>query len=348
MAVVVRLADRKRLQGEVGGRRGPPPDSRGEFDAASRRSVLDLDRPRRRRRLGDGHTRATLLNRGCSAALSATSSFSSDLDATLAGAVTVEPVLSRRRRDEEEMDSGASRRRPGCRTLRRARPGDTELGPDDHHSRQVALDPIDLRGTRPRPSPVGRRERSASTGRTARAGKPESRHMGSPMSTSSTTRSLRAGRPAGTDPGSSVILVVAGTVTNYIGDDPTCTGHAYSAGSGFTDPGGTDVHMLRNRGPSRRRRSPCSPSKGRRSANGHAGPGQLRFLNVDRLAGELARPTTHGEAPLVRGLSVASCLPTSRFALSFPPPPWGRVQLAGRGYSARDRPHSIAWYPAST
>ncbi len=49
-------------------------------------------------------------------------------------------------------------------------------------------------------------------------------------------------------PGSSVILVVAGTVTNYIGDDPTCTGHAYSAGSGFTDPGGTDVHMLRNEG----------------------------------------------------------------------------------------------------
>ncbi|MEA2312889.1 MAG: hypothetical protein QOE28_2857 [Solirubrobacteraceae bacterium] len=47
-------------------------------------------------------------------------------------------------------------------------------------------------------------------------------------------------------PGPSLILVVAGTVTNYMGDDPTCTGHAYPKGSGFVDPGGTDVHMLRN------------------------------------------------------------------------------------------------------
>jgi quercetin dioxygenase-like cupin family protein len=49
-------------------------------------------------------------------------------------------------------------------------------------------------------------------------------------------------------PGPSMIFVVAGTVTNYMGDDPTCTGESYSAGSGFTDPGGTDVHMLRNDG----------------------------------------------------------------------------------------------------
>jgi quercetin dioxygenase-like cupin family protein len=49
-------------------------------------------------------------------------------------------------------------------------------------------------------------------------------------------------------PGPSLIFVVAGTVTNYMGDDPTCTGESYSAGSGFTDPGGNDVHMLRNEG----------------------------------------------------------------------------------------------------
>ena len=49
-------------------------------------------------------------------------------------------------------------------------------------------------------------------------------------------------------PGPSMIFVVAGTVTNYEGDDPTCTGHPYSAGSGFTDAGGADVHMLRNEG----------------------------------------------------------------------------------------------------
>jgi quercetin dioxygenase-like cupin family protein len=49
-------------------------------------------------------------------------------------------------------------------------------------------------------------------------------------------------------PGPSLILVVAGTVTNYMGDDPTCTGHAYTAGTGFIDAGGNDVHTLRNEG----------------------------------------------------------------------------------------------------
>lgn len=47
-------------------------------------------------------------------------------------------------------------------------------------------------------------------------------------------------------PGPSLILVVAGTVTNYTGDDPSCTPHVYTAGSGFIDAGGEDVHILRN------------------------------------------------------------------------------------------------------
>ena len=47
-------------------------------------------------------------------------------------------------------------------------------------------------------------------------------------------------------PGPSLILVVAGTVTDYLGDDPACTPHTYVAGTGFVDPGGTDVHLLRN------------------------------------------------------------------------------------------------------
>jgi len=50
-------------------------------------------------------------------------------------------------------------------------------------------------------------------------------------------------------PGPSLILVVSGTITNYMGDDPTCAGHDYAAGSGFIDAGGNDVHMLRNNGP---------------------------------------------------------------------------------------------------
>jgi quercetin dioxygenase-like cupin family protein len=49
-------------------------------------------------------------------------------------------------------------------------------------------------------------------------------------------------------PGPSLILVVSGTVTNYTTDNPGCQGHAYSAGQGFIDAGGNDVHMLRNDG----------------------------------------------------------------------------------------------------
>jgi quercetin dioxygenase-like cupin family protein len=46
--------------------------------------------------------------------------------------------------------------------------------------------------------------------------------------------------------GPSLIFVVAGTVTNYTGDDRRCTPHSYAVGSAFVDPGGDDVHMLRN------------------------------------------------------------------------------------------------------
>ena len=35
-------------------------------------------------------------------------------------------------------------------------------------------------------------------------------------------------------------------MTNYRGDDPSCTPHAYAAGAGFIDPGGRSVHLLRN------------------------------------------------------------------------------------------------------
>jgi hypothetical protein len=49
-------------------------------------------------------------------------------------------------------------------------------------------------------------------------------------------------------PGPSLIFVVAGQVTNYLGDDPKCTPHVYTAGQGFVDAGGSDIHMLRNEG----------------------------------------------------------------------------------------------------
>ncbi len=51
-----------------------------------------------------------------------------------------------------------------------------------------------------------------------------------------------------THPGHSLIIVTAGTVTAYDGDDPSCTPHVYTAGTGFVDHGGDHVHLLRNEG----------------------------------------------------------------------------------------------------
>jgi quercetin dioxygenase-like cupin family protein len=48
-------------------------------------------------------------------------------------------------------------------------------------------------------------------------------------------------------PGPSVIVVKQGTITFYRGNDPTCTGAAYSAGQALVDPGNV-VHVGRNEG----------------------------------------------------------------------------------------------------
>jgi quercetin dioxygenase-like cupin family protein len=51
-----------------------------------------------------------------------------------------------------------------------------------------------------------------------------------------------------THPGHSLIIVTAGAVTAYEGDDPQCTPHVYTQGMGLVDPGGDHVHNLRNEG----------------------------------------------------------------------------------------------------
>ena len=51
-----------------------------------------------------------------------------------------------------------------------------------------------------------------------------------------------------THPGHSLIVVTAGTVTAYDGDDPSCTPHVYTAGMGLVDEGGDHVHLIRNGG----------------------------------------------------------------------------------------------------
>jgi quercetin dioxygenase-like cupin family protein len=45
-----------------------------------------------------------------------------------------------------------------------------------------------------------------------------------------------------------VVVVAAGTMTLYQGDDPSCTPHVYPAGSTFIDPGQGNVHIARNEG----------------------------------------------------------------------------------------------------
>ena len=51
-----------------------------------------------------------------------------------------------------------------------------------------------------------------------------------------------------THPGHSLIIVTAGAVTAYEGDDPTCTPQVYTQGMSLVDPGGNHVHNLRNEG----------------------------------------------------------------------------------------------------
>lgn len=51
-----------------------------------------------------------------------------------------------------------------------------------------------------------------------------------------------------THPGHSLIIVTAGTLTAYEGNDPECKPTVYTAGMGFVDPGGDHVHNIRNEG----------------------------------------------------------------------------------------------------
>lgn len=48
-------------------------------------------------------------------------------------------------------------------------------------------------------------------------------------------------------PGTSLVIVTAGTATFYLGDDPTCTPHVVPTGGTFVDQG-QDVHLVRNEG----------------------------------------------------------------------------------------------------
>jgi quercetin dioxygenase-like cupin family protein len=51
-----------------------------------------------------------------------------------------------------------------------------------------------------------------------------------------------------THPGPAVVVVNAGSLTVYDGDDPSCTGTTYAAGQAFIDPGRGHVHIGHNEG----------------------------------------------------------------------------------------------------
>lgn len=51
-----------------------------------------------------------------------------------------------------------------------------------------------------------------------------------------------------THPGHSLIIVTAGTITTYEGDDPECSPEVFTVGMGVVDPGGDHVHNIRNEG----------------------------------------------------------------------------------------------------
>jgi hypothetical protein len=49
-------------------------------------------------------------------------------------------------------------------------------------------------------------------------------------------------------PGHSLIIVTAGTLTDYESDDPECKPHVYTTGMSFVDSGGNHTHVIRNEG----------------------------------------------------------------------------------------------------
>jgi hypothetical protein len=48
--------------------------------------------------------------------------------------------------------------------------------------------------------------------------------------------------------GHTLVIVTAGTVTQYQGDDPDCKPSVFTQGMGFVDPGAGHVHIVRNEG----------------------------------------------------------------------------------------------------
>jgi Cupin domain len=51
-----------------------------------------------------------------------------------------------------------------------------------------------------------------------------------------------------THPGHSLIIVAAGTVTEYEAPDPDCKPHTYTQGMSFVDPHHNHAHIIRNEG----------------------------------------------------------------------------------------------------
>ena len=81
-------------------------------------------------------------------------------------------------------------------------------------------------------------------------------------------------------PGPSLIFVVAGQITNYLGNDPSCTPHVYSAGQSFTDNGrGRRAHAPQQRHGAGRDDRGAVPAEGHRPQDRRAGSAELPLLS---------------------------------------------------------------------
>lgn len=68
---------------------------------------------------------------------------------------------------------------------------------------------------------------------------------------SNTWQPMQPGQPPSSTgwhshPGASLVMVTVGALTEYMGNDPSCTPNVYTAGMGSVDPGGGHVHIVRN------------------------------------------------------------------------------------------------------
>lgn len=104
-------------------------------------------------------------------------------------------------------------------------------------ARASFLDPVDIKFKIEHPRDHGRKH-----------GRKEVLHVTDAQETVMQQIVLSPGGQTGwhSHPGPVIVLIKAGTLTFYSGDDPECVGHTFTAGQAFIDSGQGHVHIARN------------------------------------------------------------------------------------------------------